>query len=142
MRLAMNTDKNTPPPQQRAGTEGEAMSLTKNAWSIVKVRRGTPIEGVCTPDQLDTARQHHGKTGYSFTTENPCDEHSSEWIACLPTGCPDCKVEITTYTDADMKKHAIEAAERGCDRNTDCWCVDGDTGEIIAAFRVNIERLV
>ena len=118
------------------------MGIFYKSWAVVKVRKGTPIESVCTPEQLDSARTVYGKSGYSFKRNVPCEDHRDDWLDRFDYDCPECAIETITYTAESRRESAIAAAESGCDRMTDCWCVDGDTGEIIAAFRMTIERIV
>lgn len=117
------------------------MALHYNSWAVLAVPKGTPLE--CTDALLNLrCRQYHGKRARSFTREEACDEHDCGYFDNFNYSCPDCKVVTVSYTAEHLLESAIDSAERLCTRHDDGWCVDGDTLEVVACFRMTIERLV
>ena len=108
----------------------------KGTWAIVLVRKYRPwLE--CTPELLETSRTHVAKNGYSFERECACIDHED-----FNYSCSECKVVTTTYTDEDLLDSALGLAEMQCSLRDDAWVVDSDTLQIVAAFRMSIEKVV
>ena len=107
----------------------------KGSWAIVLVRKYMPLE--CTPELLKTSKIYFGKNGYTFNRQLICDDH--EWFH---RNCGNCTTETEIYTDENCFQHAIDMAQMKCSLYDDAWVVDTETLQIVAAFRMNIEKLV
>lgn len=107
----------------------------KGTWAVVLVRKHRALE--CTPELLETARIYNGKRGYSFEQEFICEDHVD-----FSLSCKDCVTKTVTYTDEDMLNHAVDMAQMKCSLYDDAWVVDSDTLQIVAAFRMSIEKIV
>jgi len=102
----------------------------------VYVPRCTPIPSVCPPDIAASAQSGIGKHAYTFNRQVPCAEHLD-----FEADCPACTLDPITYTEEDLWEQALRSGSLGCTRTHDTWIVDGDTMEIVAAFRMTIERI-
>lgn len=114
------------------------MKLHKNMWHEIKVPRGTPL--IVTDKILDSCRSSITKNAYTHMLELPCNDHD-DCIGAM-SWCSACKTQVITETSQNKFDRCIEYARRTCDQHYDTWVVDGDTSEIVAAFRANIERLI
>ena len=107
----------------------------KGTWAIVLVRKYMALE--CTSKLLKTSRTYIGKNGYSFEQEFICEDHVD-----FSLSCKDCVTKTVTYTDEDMFNRAVDMAQMQCSLRDDTWVVDSDTLQIVAAFRMSIEKFV
>ena len=95
-------------------------------YAILVVPNDTSF--VCSLALYRSAKVSFAKYGYSFKIYDETTDTE----------------ETITYTDQDCRDHALNFAQHHAityHKHT-IWCVDGETLEIIAAFRVEIKQLI